>query len=80
MNNLKQQTMEWISVKDRLPKTNKKFGDSDYLLCYTEFGEQVVCWYKKDLGWIVANFKADSSPLRHKVTHWMPLPNPPSNE
>ena len=80
MNNLKQQTMEWISVKDRLPKTNSKFGESDYILCYTESKEQVVCWYTKNREWIVANFKADSTPLNIDITHWMPLPNPPSNE
>ncbi len=70
---------EWVSVEDGLPPLCK-FGESDYLLCLTENTEQVVCYYSTDkAGWIVANYKANSEPLLHKITHYMPLPSPPSN-
>jgi len=68
--------MEWISVKDRLPSLNKKFGESDYVLCFTETQEMVVCWYNKHGNWTVATHKADSLPY-NRITHWMPLPKDP---
>lgn len=70
----------WTAVEDGLPEVNKKFGESDYLLCYTEYNEQVVCWFNRQGEWIVANYKADSLPHAHKVTHWMPLLSPPKTE
>ena len=65
--------MEWISVNDRLPKS--PIDKRGYL-----------CIYKID-GWefyLVANYYLlDENPhFQHesagvKVTHWMPLPEPP---
>lgn len=66
--------MEWISVKDRLPetgndvlivRTNPSFTTSGYMHHYGH--------------WVITNLRGSSykeSPL-HKVTHWMPLPQPP---
>lgn len=66
--------MELISVKDRLPEVDE-FGESDYLLCIEEdIDAPVVCWYSSTLGWIVAHYKSNSTPIN--VTHYMPLPSP----
>ena len=63
--------MEWISVKDKLPKETGRYwchvkevndlGESSYQwnVCYNE-------WEKA--------FHPDNN---DKVTHWMPLPEPP---
>lgn len=70
----------WVSVEERLPDVGKKLGESDYILCLTEFSEQVVCWYNRNNEWIVANYKADSLPLVPQITHWQPLPSPPKTD
>lgn len=67
MNNLKQQTMEWISVKDRLP-----YNDGTFLV-YSEY--HYYC--QMSVGSFDSYLKVF---YPDKVTHWMPLPNPPSNE
>ena len=59
--------MEWISVKDRLPN-----HDGTYLvyLQTTVYSQVFVTTFDSYLG-----------EFPHKsVTHWMPLPKPPSNE
>ena len=54
----------WISVKDRVPDRQGQF-----LITDEECGVMVALWMKQ-LGWI--------SYLRAtKITHWMPLPEPP---
>ena len=59
--------MEWISVKDRLPKVNES------ILCYqTIYGRSVGVM--DDLGQFRFNHPGDTL----KPTHWMPLPEPPS--
>lgn len=71
--------MEWIDVNDRLPDQFNKFGDTDYVLAFSN-NTQVVAWYNyEDDKWEVAHHFASSEPLdRHnKVTHWIPLPEPP---
>lgn len=74
--------MEWISIEDRLPETNK-LNESDYYLCIDECKNQFVAWYNSKLdGWIVAHHKSDSDILTgiFKPTHYHPLPNPPKNK
>lgn len=68
----------WTAVEDGLPEVGEKFGESDYVLCLTEFNEQVVCWFNRQGEWVVSNYKADSLPHVNKITHWMPLPKPPT--
>lgn len=54
---------EWISVEERLP--NK----ADWYLVYAENQRPFVAY-----------FKGKTFPLNnhyHKITHWMPLPEPP---
>lgn len=58
---------EWISVKDRLPDANES------VLCYFHYGPNfpaVIC-ENEYIG--SGMWMADGS----KVTHWMPLPEPP---
>ncbi len=69
---------KWISVKDRLPKKNGQY------LCNYHFGEypkmtftQVLDYYATD---IVPHFQHTLGDGSMKVTHWMPLPEPPTNE
>lgn len=68
---------KWISVKDRLPEKYGKY------LCRYEFGESEedpdfkVIWFYSHLGKIV--FQGEGC-LGMRVTHWMPLPQPPKGE
>ena len=57
---------EWISVKDRLPMKN------DSVLVYRpEMKESDVGAVSVQFGWNCRRKKTD-------ITHWMPLPEPPS--
>lgn len=75
--------MEWISVNDRLPepdscvlvaydllelcfKKNRKIASSGHVGCkrYYTFFPNFFKWDDEDY---------------HQVTHWMPLPEPPTN-
>lgn len=59
---------KWISVKDELPK-----DDNQKLLFTNEFGFYRVASYDLDFKeWV----DLDDYPL--DVTHWMPLPKPPT--
>lgn len=69
MNNLKQQTMEWISVKNRLPENIGDYLVTDGFAC-------MVSVFRGN-EWDFWNIKWWSS---EQVTHWMPLPKSPSNE
>jgi hypothetical protein len=61
---------EWISVKDRLPDKNIP---SQFYLCYWN-GYIRVCKY-----WRTRKvFELRGKEV--KVTHWMPLPEPPKGE
>ncbi|MGL4407993.1 MAG: DUF551 domain-containing protein [Zoogloea sp.] len=61
--------MEWISTNDRVPTQSV-----NVLLCID--GVVGIGSYSPDFGWWVtgADFDDDA-----QVTHWMPLPAPPSN-
>lgn len=57
---------EWISVEDALPDT------CTYYLCLTDAG-----WCNYDvLEWFDGWLDCLDAPTQ-KVTHWMPLPEPP---
>lgn len=61
---LEESIPRWISVKDRLPE-NKP----EKCLCYSEKGDFMVGAYT-NWGWMFPCYF-------EKVTHWMPLPEPP---
>lgn len=69
---------QWISVKDRLPE------DSDEFVLVIATGIinrnrslinafELACYYTGE-GWILENYPECKN---IKVTHWMPLPEPP---
>lgn len=68
-------TPEWISVKDRLPERRKgKHNDIAPCLCYRPIcGTVDIAYYSDTLDkWFCRGLEA-------KVTHWMPLPDPPKD-
>ena len=56
----------WVSVKDRLPE------DYQRVLCLFESGTLEVSFHASVKGFCYEGFKQTG-----KVTHWMPLPEPP---
>lgn len=58
---------EWISVAEKLPEQGKKVLVSGGVACMRE-----GVWYT---GMEEPLFQR---PIQWKVTHWMPLPNPPN--
>lgn len=69
--------MKWISVNERLPEEVEKIGN-EVLVCLIEkervYGRiKIGVFYK-------GKFHRDfSKGFIMKVTHWMPLPEPPKN-
>jgi len=64
--------MDWISVKDRLPKT------SDELLAFFPAGESnydIVFYDCEDKTWSLPNQAYDETDC--EPNYWMPLPKPP---
>ncbi|ECD0004729.1 DUF551 domain-containing protein [Escherichia coli] len=73
--------MEWIKCSERLP------DDEADVLCFGQYGDndidderyQFMGWLSskgiKDI-WRVSDGNSQNS--RARVTHWMPLPEPPS--
>lgn len=70
--------MEWISVKDRLP------DKACYCFVYDDLprAEYYAKYNKKDGFYYFENEEGDYVPYKEtnaKVTHWMPLPEPPKD-
>ena len=64
---------EWVSVEDRLPE-----DDSD-VLAYLRIGEESRIFpanYAKGM-WFDCVF---NTPATERITHWMPMPQPPKGE
>lgn len=81
---------KWISVEDRLPlpcvelergqHVSWEVGDTEHLLVQTSEG-QTTAWYSHETKeWIVSYHLATSAPMTgdYAVTHWQPLPKPPT--
>jgi len=58
--------MEWISVKDRLPE-KVEFGQVKYLVYDDYWKIHIALWDNR--------FKCTEP---EEITHWMPLPDPPT--
>jgi len=76
--------MEWISVKDRLPENGSQvlaiIPKSDEIGFFNPFS----CNYDIDNGgfcdlWAIEIEDRFYCRFNTKVTHWMPLPEPPQN-
>lgn len=84
--NLKNKTMEWISVEDRLPENSTYvlfLVDSDIMFqvlygLYTDIGKVQPIPMFMDTE-IESIYTTKNNNNDGKVTHWMPLPEPPRN-
>lgn len=75
--------MEWISVKDRLPKQTRERGtmSNKVLLAMGVHDKQIVFgWYRgwKNKEWVTPDMKPFAR--QDLITHWMPLPKLPEKE
>ena len=74
---------EWISVDDRLPEvtqTDNLTSSDDLLICGISHltGQNIttIGWLNSDGNWqMIIHYLADDL----DVTHWQPLPKPPTN-
>ena len=67
--------MEWISVKDRLPKEGE---ENTVLVCYIGFISETLCvatGFIDDTG--LWRWGESGNRVKVRITHWMPLPEPP---
>lgn len=73
----REKKMNWISVKERLPKVNKDvLLFSPFYLDYKYFIGKLL----KDGAFVCEEAERDIFFGKEKVTHWMPLPEPPEVE
>ena len=68
---------EWISVKDRLPEDSND-GFADAVLVTDGFVQHMAYFVGGE--WRFAESGEIKEPMWYKVTHWMPLPQPPKGE
>ena len=62
--------MKWISVKDRLPEY-----DYDVIVAFDKFAVYMgECINGR---WVL---NGHNTPAFQKITHWMPLPDPPKED
>lgn len=82
-----QEPTKWISVKDRLPETagyeclvcavNENYNQTHVFTAFTGYGEPG--WWTSNVHYM-SRAKSPTDNRLHpalKVTHWMPLPEPP---
>ena len=72
----------WIPVTERLPveKINPNTHDFEYILCATIWGDVRPFKYGTPIGSKDAHFWNGAGYVDAYVTHWMPLPTPPTAE
>ena len=68
---------EWISVKDRLPEYSND-GFADAVLVTDGFVQHMA--YFAGGEWRFAESGEIKEPMWYRITHWMPLPQPPKGE
>lgn len=79
--------MKWISVKDRVPENEINFLGTDGETVFAAYWERDIEGYKVG-GWESCCYCGGSSAVSFsksdyttkKITHWMPLPEPPSEK
>ena len=68
---------EWISVKDRLPEYSDD-GFADAVLVTDGFVQHMAYFVGGE--WRFAESGEIKEPMWYRITHWMPLPQPPKGE
>ena len=68
---------EWISVKDRLPEDSND-GFADAVIVTDGFVQHMAYFIGGE--WRFAESGEIKEPMWYRITHWMPLPNPPKGE
>ena len=68
---------EWISVKDRLPEDSND-GFADAVLVTDGFVQHMAYFVGGE--WRFAESGEIKEPMSYRITHWMPLPEPPKGE
>ena len=64
--------MTWIACKDRMPKDGED-------VIFFAFGEDIVVgFYVESLEEWSIRYSDDIYATKNQVTHWMPLPHPPT--
>ena len=67
---------EWISVKDRLPENSGLYLVIQKHWLDGSLGTKIAKWNTAD--WFTADRK--SKEITPRITHWMPIPQPPKGE
>lgn len=77
---LAESPQKWIPVTERLPveKINPNTHDFEYILCVTIWGDVRPFKYGTPIGSKDAHFWNGAGYVDAYVTHWMPLPEPPT--
>lgn len=68
---------EWISVNDRLPEYSND-GFADAVLVTDGFVQHMAYFVGGE--WHFAESGEIKEPMWYRITHWMPLPQPPKGE
>ena len=68
---------EWISVEDRLPEYSND-GFADAVLVADGFVQHMAYFVGGE--WRFAESGEIKEPMWYRITHWMPLPEPPKGE
>jgi hypothetical protein len=93
-NNLKDKTIDandiarfptacgWISVKDRLPEehADEHSYEFEQFLCSTVWDDVRMVGFGTRIGDDKQHFWSGNSIWDDRVTHWMPLPEPPKED
>lgn len=76
----KKAATEWISVEERLPEPNEECLVSERVgdRVVIDLGELVQYCDGRIFGWMTTNDWNEGEGC--KITHWMPLPEPPKGE
>ncbi len=65
--------MMWISVKDRLP-------DKECLALVSDGRHVTIADWSRGNGWVTDREDRAFGITNYTITHWMPLPEPPSKK
>ena len=71
------QKPQWISVEERLPFS--EYGESKSVLTIDELGCMRVAYFDGGC-WCHPTGELIETTVKFKITHWMPLPEPPKEE